>query len=277
MPPRCEHYKFTFAPGLGPERLELTAMPHFDFMEARLHYETLGSGPPWILHHGFGQLGPSWTVAGWTDALTDRFTVVLLDALGHGRSDRGGNLDGYLIPSHGRAVAALAEHLGFGTFGLIGFSLGGRAALELAASRHAALAGAVVIGMKARMTDEDLDRAASSVRALRSGRIRSLRGDRSGPEENDAESLALTMEGVAHWRGVWDRIDRVQVPVLMVCGEGDPYHDGAREAADAMPRGEFVGLPGTDHGDSFDLSHLSLPSVIRFMSCVPGRQASACP
>ena len=268
MSPVCEHYKFTFAPHCEPERLELTAMPHFECMGARLHYDTLGSGPPWILHHGFGQSGLSWTEAGWTDAMTDRFTVVLLDALGHGKSDRGGDLDGYLIPSHGQAVASLAEHLGFGKFGFMGFSLGGRAALELAASRHAALAGAVVIGMKARMTAEDMDRAALSVRALRSGRIRSLRGDRRGPEENDAESLALTMEGVAHWRGVWDRIDRIRVPILMVCGDRDPYHDSAREAAEAMSHGEFVGLPGIDHSDSFDLSYLSLPSVIRFMSRV---------
>ena len=244
-------------------------MPQFDYMGVRLHYKVFGSGPPWILHHGFGQSGLSWTESGWTDALTDRFTVVLLDALGHGRSDRGGNLNGYLIPSRGQAVAALAGHLGFATFGFMGFSLGGRAALELAASRHAALAGAVVIGMKARMTDEDLKKTASSVRALRSGRIRSLRGGRRGPEENDAESLALTMEGVARWHGVWDRIDRIQVPVLMVCGERDPYHDGAREAARAMSRGELVGLPDIDHGDSFTLSYFSLPPVIRFMTRAP--------
>lgn len=240
-------------------------MPHFDHMGAMLHYEILGSGPPWILHHGFGQSGPSWTEAGWTDALTDRFTVVLMDALGHGRSDRGGSLDGYLIPSHGQAVAALAGHLGLGRFGLMGFSLGGRAALELAASRHGSLAGAVVIGMKARMTAADVEKAASSVRALSSGRIRSLRGDGRGPDQNDAESLALTMDGVAHWHGVWDRIDRIKVPVLMVCGERDPYYDGAREAAGAMSLGEFVALPDIDHGDSFTLSHLSLPSVIPFM------------
>ena len=190
------------------------------------------------------------------------------------RATAAASLEGYLIPSLGQAVAALAEHLGFGRFGFVGFSLGGRAALELAASRHAALAGAVVIGMKARMTTEDMERAASSVRALRSGRIRSLRGERRGPGGNDAESLALTMEGVAHWHGVWDRIDRIQVPVLMVCGERDPYHDGAREAAEAMSLGEFVGLPGVDHGDSFDLSHLSLPPVIRFMSGVSGCRGS---
>lgn len=249
-------------------------MPHFNYMGARLHYDTLGAGPPWILHHGFGQSGPSWTEAGWTDALTDRFTVVLLDGLGHGKSDRGGNLDGYLIPSHGQAVAALAEHLGFGTFGLMGFSLGGRAALELAASRHPALGSAVVIGMKARMRAEDMGKAASSVRALRSGRIRSLRGGRRGPNDNDAESLALTMEGVAQWHGVWDRIDRIRVPVLMVCGERDPYHDGAREAARAISLGEFLGLPEIDHGDSFDLSYLSLPAVIRFMSRVSEHKAA---
>ena len=50
----------------------------------------------------------------------------------------------------------------------------------------------------------------------------------AGPEDNDAESLALSLEGVARWAGVWDRIDRIDVPALLVCGDKDSYYDGAR-------------------------------------------------
>ncbi len=207
--------------------------------------------------------------------LAKSFTIVSLDALGHGKSDRGGDPSGYLISSRAQAVAGLAAHLGFQKFGVVGFSLGGRAALELAASRCAALAGAVVIGMKARMTAEDVRRITPRVRALRSGRVLSLRQDRQRPNGNDAESLALSLEGVARWRGVWDLIHRIESPLLMVCGDKDPYYLGAHEAARAMRYGEFLALPGVDHDGSFRHSRLSLPVVLGFMARVSGRHLPA--
>ena len=95
----------------------------------------------------------SWTEAGWIEPLSDRFTLVQLDAMGYGKSSRGGNLDAYLIATRALALAALATHLGFLKFGVFGFSLGGRASLELGAIGDDRLGGMVVAGMKARMTD----------------------------------------------------------------------------------------------------------------------------
>ena len=149
------------------------------------------------MHHGFGQRGRSWTDEGWTEPLSDRFTLVLLDAMGYGKSSRGGNLDAYLIPTRALALAALATHLGFARFGVFGFSLGGRASLELGAIGDDRLGGMVVAGMKARMTADDVRGTPARVRALRSGRVKSLDPAVRGPEDNDAESLALSLEGVA--------------------------------------------------------------------------------
>ena len=243
-------------------------MPTFRFRGDSLYYEVCGAGPPWILHHGFGQRGRSWTEQGWTEPLSERFTLVLLDAMGYGKSSRGGNLDAYLIPTRAMALAALATHLGFVKFGVFGFSLGGRASLELGAIGDDRLGGMVVAGMKARMTPDDVRGTPARVRALRSGRVRSLDPAVRGPEDNDAESLALSLEGVARWAGVWDRIDRIDVPALLVCGDKDSYYEGALEAADAMPQGEFFGLPGVTHDDSFSESALSLPVVTNFMTRV---------
>ena len=241
-------------------------MPTFKFRGDSLYYEVHGSGPPWILHHGFGQRGRSWIEAGWTGPLSERFTVVLLDAMGYGKSSRGGDLDSYLIPTRAQAMAALATHLGFDRFGVFGFSLGGRAALELAAKGNEKLGGMVVAGMKARMLPDEFRGTPARVRALRSGRVRSLNPAVRGPEDNDAESLALSLEGVALWPGVWESIDRIDVPTLLVCGDKDSYYEGALEAAVALQQGEFHGLPGVNHDDSFSDSALSLPVVTEFMS-----------
>lgn len=243
-------------------------MPTFSFRGDSLYYEVRGAGPPWILHHGFGQRGQSWTEQGWTGPLSERFTIVLLDAMGYGKSSRGGDLDSYLIPTRAQALSALATHLGYAKFGVFGFSLGGRALLELSAAGDDRLGGMVVAGMKARMLPDEFRGTPARVRALRSGRVKSLDPSVRGPEDNDAESLALSLEGVARWPGVWDRIGGIGVPALFVCGDKDSYYEGAREAAAAMPNGEFHGLPGVNHDDSFSNSALSLPVVTEFMARV---------
>ncbi len=257
--------------------IECIVMPTFQYRGARIYYEACGSGPPWILHHGFGQNGRAWAESGWTPALARSFTVVAMDALGHGRSSRGGDPGSYLIPSRAQTVSALAAHMGFDAFGVMGFSLGGRAALELAALQDAGLVATVVIGMKARMTAEDVRRTKPRIRALRSGRVRSLRRQGDNPDENDAESLALTMEGVSRWSGVWERIGQIRAPALLVCGEKDPYFEGAQEAAAAIRHGEFLPLPNVNHDDSFTQSALSLPKVLEFTSRVSGPASDSRP
>ena len=71
---------------------------------------------------------------------------------------------------------------------------------------------------------------------------------------------------MALWPGVWDRIDRIDVPTLLVCGDRDSYYEGALEAAAALPQGEFHALPGVNHDDSFSDSALSLSVVTEFMT-----------
>ena len=42
----------------------------------RIYYETAGSGPPLILHHGYFGSGEDWREYGYLDALSKRFTVI---------------------------------------------------------------------------------------------------------------------------------------------------------------------------------------------------------
>ncbi|GAB3796058.1 hypothetical protein GCM10027605_03210 [Micromonospora zhanjiangensis] len=96
-----------------------------------LYYETHGAGRPMILLHGglmsgesFGPILPS---------LTDHHQVVLVDLQGHGRTaDIDRPLDVALMADD---IAALIDHLGLDRPDVVGFSLGGGVALQVAA-RH---------------------------------------------------------------------------------------------------------------------------------------------
>ncbi|HET9106088.1 MAG TPA: alpha/beta fold hydrolase [Steroidobacteraceae bacterium] len=94
-----------------------------------LHLEVRGNGPTLALLHGWGLNLRVWD--GLADALSDRFRIVAVDLPGHGLSDwlpESGSLAGQAEQVH-EAVSALA-----GSYSLLGWSLGGQIALQLAAA-----------------------------------------------------------------------------------------------------------------------------------------------
>ena len=106
----------------------------------RLHYVDEGSGAPafifvhgWCCNYTFFQ--PQF------DHFKSSHRVVAIDLRGCGASDR--PEDGYDIPTLADDVAAVSTGLGLSRPVLVGHSLGGMIAIELAA-RHPSLVGAVV-------------------------------------------------------------------------------------------------------------------------------------
>ena len=54
----------------------------------RVRFEVEGSGPTLLLPHGLWGSIYSWVGQGYTEALRDNFTLILMDARGHGDSDK---------------------------------------------------------------------------------------------------------------------------------------------------------------------------------------------
>lgn len=244
-------------------------MPQFDFEGQRVHYEVEGDGPPLILHHGFMQWGEDWRDAGWTGVLSKLRTLVLFDALGHGRSDRPHEVGHYTVESRARLVVELADALGFKSFGYFGFSMGGRVGYELAQSHHDRLTELIVGGMHARSPALDSANLQKRAKAFRSGRLSALEravGASTKRPANDPEALALATEAILEWRGAESSLGRIKVPSIIFCGTNDPLFEDARGCAGAIPGAKFVALEGATHAHSFYKSELSLPRINGFLS-----------
>ncbi len=101
-----------------------------------------GTAPRIVALHGLGQLGAAWSA--FASAVDRRAEVVAIDLRGHGDSDDDPS-GGYLLATFVRDVVELLESTSPEPPVLIGHSLGGRIALEIAARDLTPIAAAVVV------------------------------------------------------------------------------------------------------------------------------------
>lgn len=93
----------------------------------QLNYESQGSGDPIILIHGlFGDLDNLKSIS---RSLTDSYTVVNLDVRNHGQSP---HCEEMSYAAMAEDVIAIADEQGFDKFHLLGHSMGGKIAMEIA-------------------------------------------------------------------------------------------------------------------------------------------------
>lgn len=90
----------------------------------RIAYDITGSGPVVMLLHGGGQTRRSWHEGGYVERLGKQFTVVSVDARGHGESDKPATAAAYEIDRLVEDVLAVADAAGATSFSLWGFSYG---------------------------------------------------------------------------------------------------------------------------------------------------------
>ncbi|HTQ46439.1 MAG TPA: alpha/beta hydrolase [Polyangiaceae bacterium] len=93
-----------------------------------LHYEVTGRGEPVLLLHGLGSCSLDWERQ--KPALEERYTVITLDVRGHGQSAK--PRGPYSIGLFAQDAAHLLQKLALGPAHVIGISMGGMIAFQLA-------------------------------------------------------------------------------------------------------------------------------------------------
>lgn len=108
------------------------------------HLDTGGTGRPVLALHG--AYGRGRAMLGIADHLGPAYRLIALDMRGHGLSDHPDDYgrDGFVADA-----AALVEHLGLGAVAIVGHSLGGITAYQLAARRPELVSAVVVLDFPA--------------------------------------------------------------------------------------------------------------------------------
>ena len=233
----------------------------------KLHSESSGAGEPVVILHGLMGSCENWR--GVRAALADRYRVVCLDLPNHGRSPHVARFD---LRSIGDDVAETLDAAGVGQAVVIGHSLGGKVAMQMASDHAERLRGLVVVDISPRAIQPahlfvlraclQLDLASAKRRSELDAALAQLIPQ---PETRDflLKNVVRGKDGQFVWRvPLQYLIDNYRAvsdapplvapyagPALFVAGETSPFRLRADEALVRgwFPAVRFVTIPGAGH------------------------------
>ena len=106
-------------------------MPYCDSNGYKIYYEIEGQGSPLLLHHGLTMSIDDWRDIGYVKALEQDYKLILMSPLGHGLSDKPHHSCAYTSHRRVSDIVAVLNQLNIEKTQMLGYSLGGRAALEM--------------------------------------------------------------------------------------------------------------------------------------------------
>jgi pimeloyl-ACP methyl ester carboxylesterase len=254
------------------------SMPVREVNGASIYYECEGGGPPLLMIHGLGSSGDDWAFQ--REEFARHFTLILPDLRGSGRSAKPPGP--YSIVQFAADLWGLLDALGIESTHLLGFSLGGAVAQEMALLQSARVRKLVLCNALANYRTDtprkwmEARMQVALVHVLGLRRTARLIANRLFPHEDQAPKRQRVVDVVVanpksaylatiHALIGWSALERLQViacPVLILAAEHDYTPLAAkRDEAAHFPQMEFVVIEGSRHGTPFD-------AIERFNACV---------
>jgi 2-succinyl-6-hydroxy-2,4-cyclohexadiene-1-carboxylate synthase len=239
-----------------------------------IHYEQFGSGPPLLMLHGFTGSIEAWQ--GIPEKLANRFHVIAVDMIGHGKTSAPEDPGRYSIEHAVEDLLALLDRLGIERTLLLGYSMGGRVAQHLALAVPDRLP-AVILENTAPGIDDPNERETRRTSDERQAQMIEKRGlerfirhwesiplfesQKSLPDEVRQRQRAIRLgqspvglanslrgTGAGSMEPVWSRFTEFSMPVLFVAGEYDEkYREIGKAMTAEMPCADYVEIAGAGH------------------------------
>jgi pimeloyl-ACP methyl ester carboxylesterase len=223
-------------------------MPYAVNDGVHIHYEVEGIGPPIVFLHGlFGSL-EIWRVFKYVEALRNDYKLILVDARGHGRSDKPHDPEAYKTEKMVGDVVAVLGDLAIGKAHFHGYSMGGQVGWcigRYAPDRFQSLiiGGSPPYEYDPKIPNPNNDLYVPMLRKGNEGYVSYL--EASGREVlpamrriymgNDPEALIARLLRVERV-GYEETIATTKLPCLLYMGDADPGYSKARRCVGALPR-----------------------------------------
>jgi pimeloyl-ACP methyl ester carboxylesterase len=228
-------------------------MPLVSSANAHIHYDVVGKGDPVVLLHGLFSDGEEWIRRGMVQALGDDFSFVLIDALGHGESDKPHDRHRYELAARVQDVVSVLDDIGVEKAHIAGYSMGGWTACGLAEHAPQRCQSLVVggwdpVGGIRLFLKTAFEQSGIAMTYDRLLQIVSVDPDLAANiESGDDAAFRLAYAVLNDFMSAERALVESSVPVLFYCGDRDPYFDPTRAASARIPGSSFLSVPDSDH------------------------------
>jgi len=252
-----------------------------------VNYEETGSGKPLVLIMGFTGTIESWVPA-FVGHLAAGSRVIMFDNRGTGGTSEGAGA--FTIAQFADDTAGFMQGLGLEKADILGWSMGGFIALELA-TKHPDLVGDLVLvssycgGENSVPIDPEMMNAMANMSGSNrdiASRHLELLFPRKWQEDNAAvveqllsipvvfppvEVIEKQLSAMNGWPGLWSRLPDVKSPALVLCGTDDVVisPENSKIMAGRLPDARLVRLEGCGHGAIFQEPEKSAGIIREFL------------
>ncbi|OGO14504.1 MAG: hypothetical protein A2Y53_01205 [Chloroflexi bacterium RBG_16_47_49] len=256
-------------------------MPYADNEGIRIHYKTEGEGIPLVLQHWSLATMENWYDYGYVSALKNDYRLVLLDARGHGGSDKPQTPEAYKLEKRVGDIVAVLDDLGIAKAHYFGYSMGGWIGFGVVRYAPERLRSLIIGGAAPYASDMDglrqyirvgIEKGSEALVAMWEEEYGALPPAlRERMLAYDYKTLFVVTQDHESLEAV---LATMKMPCLLYAGEMDEYQR-IEECAKQIANATFFTLPGLDHGGAIMRSDEVLPHVKRFLEEVDQQTGAA--
>ena len=245
---------------------------YVDVNGVHMYYEVYGEGSPLVLLHG-GIMTIDLNFATLIPALAAGHTVVAVEMQGHGRTADTGRA--ITLTALASDVVGLLDHLGIDRADVVGHSLGGGVALELAVSHPDRVRRVVPMSITVRKdgTHEEIANPSLHATSTRMPTARDFADmteayKRLSPHPEHFDEFLATLSGVASDLEGWsdEQLAGIAAPTLLMIGDHDfTTVEHAALMLELIPGSQLAVLPGTTHMTITRRVDLVVPMLTGFL------------
>jgi pimeloyl-ACP methyl ester carboxylesterase len=219
--------------------------------------------------HPFTDSLETWYKLGYVDALKSDYRLILLDARGHGNSDKPHDSDAYTWAYLASDVVSVLDAEGLPAVHFLGYSMGGVVGFALAKYAPSRVISLMSGGTYPNKRDRAF--AQASIEQLRPGphTIPPMWGQplsalmEARLLANDTDALIAMTEGTAQVSTM--SLQQYTCRVSYSSGEEDRQCAAVKACSAQMPNATLVSYPGHNHSGTFLNSDLVLREIRRFL------------
>lgn len=253
------------------------SMPFVENNGVKIYYEVEGKGPPLMLHSGLTGNLRLFHDFGYTGSLGRKYRLILIDARGHGKSDKPHLPESYKFETLVSDTVSVLDALGVERSHFMGYSFGGSVGLAIAKYAPDRFSSLIIGGAAAieRDSEEEIKRTQAQISVYKEGtELITQVFIKAGMPATDARARALSIDWDAmiaiksyiEHIGYEYFLPSLRMPCLFFIGEDDSRYSSAKQTAGMIKNARFVSLPGLNHSQAFEESELVLPYILEFLA-----------